>query len=105
MINCVRFLNITDINEIGRMTLYEYDLLMTGKALQNIDTMHNIHQQAWLNRQVNATRKIGKNEVYVYKKFGDFFDYEKAIRQVTGEMNLNYEKDSELYDLLKKANV
>ncbi|WP_105121761.1 hypothetical protein [Streptococcus suis] len=93
------------MDTIGRLTLYEYDLLMTGKALQSIDTMHNLHQQAWLNRQVKATKKRGKNEVYVFKKFEDFFDHEKAIEKITGKMDLDVIQDDKLYNLLKKANV
>ncbi|MBA5749102.1 hypothetical protein HW463_09100, partial [Streptococcus pyogenes serotype M12] len=46
VLNCIRYLGMTDINEIGRLTLYEYDLLMTGKALAAVDESHKAHKQA-----------------------------------------------------------
>lgn len=59
VLNCIRYLGMTDINEIGRLTLYEYDLLMTGKALAAVDESHKAHKQAWINYQVTATKLVG----------------------------------------------
>lgn len=107
VLNCIRYLGMTDINEIGRLTLYEYDLLMTGKALAAVDESHKAHKQAWINHQVTATKLVGgkknKKEVPVYKKFKDFFDYEEEIRKITQEIDEGYDKKG--MDLLFKANL
>lgn len=107
VLNCIRYLGMTDINEIGRLTLYEYDLLMTGKALASVDEAHKAHKQAWINHQVSATRLVGggknKKEVPVYKKFKDFFDYEAEIKKITNEVDESYDKKA--MDLLLKANL
>ncbi|HEP1259740.1 TPA: hypothetical protein ACQM6A_000853 [Streptococcus pyogenes] len=107
VLNCIRYLGMTDINEIGRLTLYEYDLLMTGKALAAVDESHKAHKQAWINYQVTATKLVGgkknKKEVPVYKKFEDFFDYEEEIRKITQENDEGYDKKG--MDLLLKANL
>ncbi|MBW8350782.1 hypothetical protein K0H71_15200 [Bacillus sp. IITD106] len=45
-----------------------------------------MHLQAWLNHQVTATKEVGagKNvkQVPVYKTFNEFFDYQKALKEV-----------------------
>ncbi|MFD1336567.1 hypothetical protein ACFQ4N_13480 [Oceanobacillus iheyensis] len=45
-----------------------------------------MHLQAWLNHQVKAKRTKGSSknpkQEYVYKGFGDFFNYEKRLEKV-----------------------
>lgn len=41
-----------------------------------VDDDFNLHKQAFLNFQVQATDKKGKP---VYKNFGKFYDYEKEL--------------------------
>ncbi|WZY01592.1 hypothetical protein NSQ26_06020 [Bacillus sp. FSL W7-1360] len=41
-----------------------------------------MHLQAWLNVQANSTKESGKKVVPVFKKFKDFFDYEKRLKEV-----------------------
>lgn len=64
------------------MTLYEYDLKMRAHNLARVDKEHDMHLQAWLNYQVTATREQGKKQVPVFKKFEDFFDYKKRLKEV-----------------------
>ena len=59
------------MNEIGRMTMYEYDLLMTGVLLRKQDEDELLHRSAWLTRQVEATKSDGKTPLY--KKYSDFY--------------------------------
>lgn len=57
--------------------------------LRQVDMAYQIHMQAWANRAAQATKFEGsgksQREVYVYKKFEDFFDYEKAINGNSGD--------------------
>lgn len=56
--------------------------------MQQIDKEYDMHLQAWLNHHVTATKEqgSGKNakQVPVYKKFDDFFDYKKRLKDVEG---------------------
>lgn len=92
------------MDAIGRLTLYEYDLLMTGNNLKGVDDMHHFHLQAWLNRQVSATQKKGKSEVPVYKEFQKFFDYDKCLKKVMHQSQLPKDDDG-FYDMLFRANL
>ena len=90
--------------EINILTLNQYNLLMKGAQLRLLDEEHLIYKQAWLNRVVKRTEAKGKQEVYVYGSFKDFFDYEKKYREITGEIVPTI-KDEELSNLLLKANM
>lgn len=75
-----------DFSKIDRMTLYEYDMKMKAHRLMQVDREYEIHRQAWENWNVQAMKKQGKNKrVPVFKKFVQFFDYEKRIKEVMEE--------------------
>lgn len=68
------------------MTFYEYELRMKAYQLQMIDQEYRIHRLAWVNREVKAEKKTGKNKTKpVYSNFKDFFDYEKLIDAVLND--------------------
>lgn len=71
------------MRDVEVLTLREYTLRMKAYQLQRVDREYEMHLQAWLNHQVTATKEQGKKQVPVFKKFGDFFDYEKRIKEVT----------------------
>lgn len=95
---------MTDFNQIERMTLYEYEIRMTAYNLKTLDEERFIHEQAWANQQVKATKSIGKNKTEPYfKEFKSFFDYQKKEKEILGiEETPTIEKD--LSNLLRKAN-
>lgn len=66
------------------MTFPEYLYRMKAHSLSRVDKEYDLHLQAWLNEQVGATKKQGKNSVPLYKNFKDFFDYNKAIETIKG---------------------
>ena len=55
---------------------------MKAYRLSRVDDEYDMYLQAWLNTSVGATKMQGKKEVPVYKRFKDFFDYEKSIREI-----------------------
>ena len=62
------------------MTMPEYKLLMEAVKMQQVDADYRNHLQAYLNFAVKAEKQVSKKKsVPVYKKFKDFFNYEKAI--------------------------
>lgn len=78
------------------MTMYEYDLLMTGALLKRQDEDELLHRSAWLNRQVKAMKSDGKTPFY--KKYTDF--YQKKDRKKE-----KYKFSDEEKSLLLKANI
>ena len=77
--NCIRHFGM-GFDEIDRLTLPEYELMMNAHALAEIDKDYDRHVRAWLDVVAGATKKDGRP---VYKKFSDFFDYEKELKRAT----------------------
>lgn len=84
MILCsIRYLKLTNITDIERLTLREYRLLMKGHAFRMLDEEESLYIQAWLSREIGATKQVGKDKwEYVYKEFNQFFDREKREKQI-----------------------
>lgn len=76
--DCVRYLDLT-IEQIDRLTIPEINLLMKAQQLKEVDRSRDRHLFAWLTVSAGATKKDGKP---VYKKFKDFFDYEKELKRL-----------------------
>ncbi|MGX9933380.1 hypothetical protein [Virgibacillus sp. Bac332] len=72
----------TSLYHIEVLTLREYLLRLHAFQLQQIDREYNMHKQAWLNHQVTLTKEQGKKQVPIYKRFKDFFDYEKYLKEL-----------------------
>lgn len=75
---------MTDLTEIKRMSMSEYRLRMKAYRLRKLDTEYDIAMQAWMNREVQATRKRGKGQAAYYKRFRQFFDYEGRENEILG---------------------
>ena len=54
---------------------------MQAVKLKEIDRDYRNHLQAFLNMSVQAQKKSGKKSVPVFKKFKQFYDYEKAVKK------------------------
>lgn len=64
------------------MTLPEYLYKFQAYRLKQIDKQYDMHLQAWLHVQANSTKTQGEKQVPVFKKFNEFFDYEKRINEI-----------------------
>lgn len=95
--NCIRYLDL-NIEQIDRLTIPEYQLLMKSTQLKEVDRMRNRHLLAWLTVSAGATKKDGKP---VYKHFKDFFDYEGEIEKLQKPKS---DKFSRLSKHLKEKN-
>lgn len=71
--------------------------MMKAAELVKQDEMYMAHLQAWLNAQVNSTRKQGKNYVPVYRTFDSFYKLEKDGKKAK-------KQDDKLKALIAKAN-
>lgn len=80
--NCVRYLGYTSLEQVDRLTVPEYELLMEGVRLRETDRDLRQHLAAWLAREVQATRRSGKRgRRLVYQRFEQFYDYEAALER------------------------
>ena len=84
------------MNEIGRMTMYEYDLLMTGVLLRKQDEDELLHRSAWLSRQVEATKSDSKTPLY--RKYSDFYKKKDTTKH-------KYQLSDKEKQLLLRANM
>lgn len=67
------------------MDLFEYKMQMKAYALKRVDKEHDMHQQAWLIVQAGSRKTQGDKEVSAYKNFKAFYDYDKRIKEVSGQ--------------------
>ena len=84
-VDCFRYLGFTSLDQVDRLTPYEYELLMEGYRLRTVDDELRLHQAAWLGHQVRAKKKVGKDKLqFVFTRFEQFFDYKKALKKAAG---------------------
>lgn len=82
-LNCFRYLGFKSLDEVDKLTIPEYNLLMEAVQLREVDKDYRNHLQAFLNFAVKAERKAGKYKTKpVYQYFKKFYDREKAIKAV-----------------------
>lgn len=102
--NCFRYLDYKSFEEVDRLTIPEYLLLMEAVRLKQVDMDYRNHLQAFLNYSVKAQKKTGKNKSKpVYTKFKKFFDYEKALADVQKKESKETSRFSGIGKLLKKG--
>lgn len=65
-----------NVREAERCTPYDYNLLIKAKRLSDVDRSYWQHLQAWTDENAGATKKNGQR---VYKRFNQFFDYDKHL--------------------------
>lgn len=97
-LNCVRYLDFQSLDQVDRVTPYEYALLMKGVRLKNFDADYMAHWQAFLGHLVRSEKKAGKNKTKpVYPTFKSFFNYEKEYKKA-----LEVEERNERLNDIKK---
>ena len=82
------FQNISDIEDMG---IAEYQLRMEAYQLKRVGQERDIALQAFLNQSVQATKGSEKHPVPKYKKFSQFFDYDKFVDEIRGNYELDYQ--------------
>lgn len=83
VLDCVRYLDFKSCAEVDRLTIPEYELLMEGVRLKQIDKDYRNHLQAFLNFVVKSEKRVGKKSRPVYNTFKKFYDYEKEVKKAT----------------------
>ena len=84
--NCFRYLGFKSFEEVDRLTIPEYTLLMEAVQLREVDKDYRNH--------LKAEKKVGKNRSKpVYQRFRKFFDYEKEVDCVRNRKQKNERLD------------
>ena len=71
----------SNIDNFLKLNFKEYELMEEGYKLRNLDETLKMHQNAWLNNQVRATKKGGEP---IFSSFKKFFDFKSVFRQTMG---------------------
>lgn len=74
---------MTDMAEIGRMTMSEFRLRKQAYLMQYLDIEEQIHRLAFANRNVKATNS--KGDKYIYPTFEKFYNTEKRRKEILGD--------------------
>lgn len=75
-------MDFKSFEEVDRLTIPEYEMLMKAAKLKQIDIDYRNHLQAFLNFAVKAEKKAGKGKSKpVYSNFKKFYDYEKELKK------------------------
>lgn len=83
--NLFRFYDFKSFDEIGMITITEYNTLMKAAELRNVDMDYRAHQIAYLAFVAKGQKKSGKNKTRpIYPKFEKFYNYEAEIDRVLG---------------------
>lgn len=102
--NCFRYFDFKSFEEVDRLTIPEYNLLMEAARLKQIDLDYRNHLQAWLNFVVQAKKKAGKHKQKpVFKKFKEFYNYKEALEKKETKDKSQKSKFSGVGKLLKKG--
>ena len=64
------------------MTIAQYEIMLEALEYQMVYDEYRAHRQAFLNFAVQAEKKFGKKTVPVYRRFRQFFDYEKELKKM-----------------------
>lgn len=102
-LNCFRYLDFKSFDEVDKLTIPEYTLLMEAVRLKQIDRDYRNHLQAFLNFAVKAEKRAGKGKSKpVYRTFKKFYDYEKELKKVK-KKDENKSRFAGIGKLLKKG--
>lgn len=85
-LSCFRFLGFTSFDQVDRLTIPEYNLLMKAVRLRQVDLDYRNHLQAFLSFAVQAEKQSGKNKSRpVYRTFRKFYDYDAEQEKILGQ--------------------
>ena len=89
VINAMRWFGMNNIQEIERMTQYEYELRMTAFQLKRLDrekrySLASLGEQSSKKPRRTLEQKQTLKQFLFLRRLKDFFDYEKLENQIKG---------------------
>ena len=71
---------------MDEMTFKEFQFRMKAYHLRFLDERQKFVEEEFMKRQIHAKKPVGDNkEVYVIKKPEDVFNYQKMLKEISGE--------------------
>ena len=67
---------------MDNLTIRQYNIMVKALKLRRVDEDFNRHAVAFLSYAVQATKGTARSQRPVYRRFEDFFDYEKALQRL-----------------------
>lgn len=105
MLNGLALLGFSDIEDIKRMTLREYQLRLEAYQIRRVNEQENLATLAWQIQSVQATKGSSKHPKPVFEKFRDFFDIQKQIDQVRSAFETDYKPHSHTTRVIDRAKI
>lgn len=65
------------------MTIWEYEMMIRGRRLHDLDEDYKLYIQAFIHRVVHS--KNDKGNKYRYRSIKKLFDYEKEVKKIMDE--------------------
>lgn len=101
MINGLRYLT-SDLLELRRMGLMEYNLRMQAAILRQADQQELLAKAALFKRMAEATQKMGDSYIYVARSLQDIFDKSKIERRIFGANKKEMQQWQQLMQITKR---
>ena len=103
-INCFRYLGFTTFDQVDRLTIAQYEVMMEALELRMLDQDLHEHRQAFLNFAAQATKSAGKGKTRpAYRRFNQFFDYNAEFTKIKNRKSKKKSRFSGIGKLLKKG--
>lgn len=80
-IDCFRYLDFKSFDEVDRLTIPQYEIMMKAHALKDVDLDYRVHELAYLTFTASATKQVGKKMKPVYTTFRKFYDYKREQKR------------------------
>lgn len=84
--DCFRYFGFTSFDQVDNLTPYQYRIMTKARLYREIDEEKRDHRVAYESFRATSTKSMGKNTYPVYKTFKSFYDYEKRIRELEGQL-------------------
>ena len=105
MLNGLALLGFSNIEDIKRMTLREYQLRLEAYQIRRVNEQESLATLAWQIQSVQATKGSSKHPKPVFEKFRDFFDTQKYIDQVRSDFEADYKTHSHTTRVIDRAKI
>lgn len=105
MLNGLALLGFSNIEDVKRMTLREYQLRLEAYQIRRVNEQENLAILAWWIQSVQATKGSPKHPKPVFGEFQDFFDVQKQIDQVRSVFEADYKPHSHTTRVIDRAKI
>ena len=105
MLNGLALLGFSNIEDIKRMTLREYQLRLEAYQIHRINEREDLASLAWQIQSVQATKGSSKHPKPAFEKFRDFFDTQRYIDQVRSDFETDYKPHSHTTRVIDRAKI